>query len=279
MINLNEYRENIYHKYGIRECPHYGEDGVILKIFDEIGSSKKPHCVEFGELRVLGTTTRSFRIKYKARSLYFSGSYDFKSFYLNILDIFKIISITKSLGYLKFFLNFPFKQFVTTENIVNILYKNKVDKKNLDIMTIDLDSYDYYIIKKVLESGFRPKLFIAEYNPSYGLERKCTFPNDLDFTTDNKRSYGASYSLLDSLFKQNEYKLCFVSGFCNLFYIRNDLASQFITPNIQEEITDTNEKVLLYIERFCQKGFIPSWFNERQLSQLDFDSLDELEDI
>ena len=42
MINLNEYRENIYHKYGIRECPHYGEDGVIFKIFDEIGSSKKP---------------------------------------------------------------------------------------------------------------------------------------------------------------------------------------------------------------------------------------------
>ena len=62
MIELKEYRENIYQNYGLRECPHYGEDGVILKIFEEIGVSENPYCIEFGELRVLGTTTRSYRI-------------------------------------------------------------------------------------------------------------------------------------------------------------------------------------------------------------------------
>ena len=66
MIDLSNYRKNIYQNYGFRECPHYSEDGVILKIFDEIGVSNYPQCVEFGELRVLGTTTRAFRIFYKA---------------------------------------------------------------------------------------------------------------------------------------------------------------------------------------------------------------------
>ena len=65
MLDLSNYRENIYQNYGYRECPYYGEDGVILKIFEEIGVSDNPCCVEFGELRVLGTTTRSYRIFHK----------------------------------------------------------------------------------------------------------------------------------------------------------------------------------------------------------------------
>ena len=96
MIDLSSYRENIYQNYGLRECPHYGEDGVILKIFEEIEVSNSPQCVEFGELRVLGTTTRPFRIAHKAKAIYFSGTYDFRSFYLNVIDIFRIIFITKS---------------------------------------------------------------------------------------------------------------------------------------------------------------------------------------
>ena len=36
MINLNDFRKNIYQNDGIFECPHYSEDGVILKIFEKI---------------------------------------------------------------------------------------------------------------------------------------------------------------------------------------------------------------------------------------------------
>ena len=69
MIDLSNYKKNIYQNYGFRECPFYGEDGVIEKIFSQIGVSELPTCVEFGELRVLGTTTRSFRIRYKSKSV------------------------------------------------------------------------------------------------------------------------------------------------------------------------------------------------------------------
>ena len=79
MINLNDFRKNIYHNYGVKECPHYSEDGVIKKIFYEIGLESKPFTIEFGETRSLGTTTRAFRIGYLARAVYFVGNIDFYS--------------------------------------------------------------------------------------------------------------------------------------------------------------------------------------------------------
>tara|TARA_B100001057_G_C22848755_1_gene950100 strand:+ start:1559 stop:2398 length:840 start_codon:yes stop_codon:yes gene_type:complete len=274
MIDLNNYRENIFQNYGIRECPYYGEDGVILKIFKEVGVSKNPYCVEFGELRVLGTTTRAYRIKFKARALYFSLSYDLRSWYLNLLDVIKLIFISRSFTYLKFFFNFPFKGFANKENIISIFKKNKVSKEDLDLLTIDLDCFDYYIIKEILDSGYRPKLFIVEYNPSYGLQKKCTYPNDVSFKTNNLRIYGASYAALDQLFRPIGYKLVFVSGFCNLFYLREDLIVNFKIADIAYEITDSKEKINAYIKKYCQKGFVPSWLNEPNLTEEDFSKLD-----
>ena len=278
MIDLSEHRKNIFQNHGLRECPHYGEDGVILKIFEEIGVSKKPYCIEFGELRVLGTTTRSYRIFYKARSLYFSYSYDFRSFYLNIIDIFKVSFIKKSFGYLKFLFNLPSSYFITTSNVEDIFKKNKVPTNDLDLITVDIDSSDYYVIKQILELGYLPKLFIVEYNPSFGLNKKLSCPNDAEFKPTNLRLYGASYKALDVLMSKHNYSLCFVSGFSNLFYIRDDFSSRFKIPEIENEFTDTEEKINAYIKDHCQEGFIPSWMHSPKLSEADFLLLDSLEE-
>ena len=277
MLELKEFRENIYQNYGVRECPHYGEDGVILKIFEEIGVSENPHCIEFGELRVLGTTTRSYRIFYKAKSLYFSFSYDFRSFYLNILDVFKIVLKTTSLTYFKFLFNFPFKEFITPSNCEEIFEKNNVIKNDLDLITVDLDSGDYYVIEKILKLEYCPKVFIVEYNPSYGISRDCSFPNDIDFTPENSRIYGASYKAMNRLLNQHGYTLCFVSGFCNLFYIRDEYSDKFKVPNIHDEFTDTREKIEKYLIDHCQDGFIPSWMDAPELTAGDFKLLDDFE--
>jgi len=59
-----------------------------------------------------------------------------------------------------------------------------------------------------------------------------------------------------------------------LFYIRKDFSDQFVSPRIEDEITDTNEKILDFIQKYCQTGFLPSWFNypypsEEEISKLD----------
>lgn len=138
MIELNRFRQNIYMNFGWRECPHYGEDGVILKIFDTIGTAKKPFCIEFGESRVFGTTTRSYQINYKAKALYFTGNYSFKSYILNLVDVAKATYITKDLEILRLYNNMPFYFFVTTDNIIDLL-SIKVDDNVIDILSIDID--------------------------------------------------------------------------------------------------------------------------------------------
>ena len=145
MIDLNNFRKNIYQNEGVRECPHYSEDGVILKIFETIVINKDPLVIEFGETRSLGTTTRALRIRYKARCIYFTGNLNFKSTILNVLDIFKISFNKSDFEYLKFLFNMPFKFFVTPDNIIS-LFKKK-DVNHIDVITIDIDSYDYFIAK------------------------------------------------------------------------------------------------------------------------------------
>ena len=40
-------------------------------------------------------------------------------------------------------------------------------------------------------------------------------------------------------------------------------------PDINEEFTDTDEKISQYLEEYCQEGFIPSWMNAPKLSDED----------
>lgn len=274
-INLNNYRENIYHKAGLNECPHYSEDGVILKIFDEIAINNNPLIIEFGEHRALGTTTRAFRIKYNSKAIYFSGNLGFKSYILNVIDIFKI-SFKKSFIYLKFLFDLPFKYYVTPENIIELFKRKKV--KEIDILTIDIDSFDYYIAKKILEENYKPKLLILEYNPSLGYEEKITFPVTFSEKSkpNNKRVYGCSFKAFETLAGKYKYSLIHISGFCNLFYIQNKFAHIFKRPNLKNELIKSNKDVLLFINKFCQKGFVPSWFNSPELNSEELKFFDKL---
>ena len=268
MVNLKEFQNNIYHNAGFNECPHYGEDGVILKIFEKIKPSKKPLIIEFGETRSLGTTTRSFRIKYKSKAIYFTGDLSIKSTVLNILDVLKITVRNFNFQYLKFLFNLPFKYFVTPNNIIELFEKNKVD--NIDILTIDIDSYDYFIAKKILENSYMPKLLILEYNYSLGYKNSITFPFPVpESMSTNKRAFGASYNALFKLASSFNYKLIHISGFCNLFFIRNDYKDYFLSPDLNSDLIKNNDDIINFLKNHCQIGFIPSWFSEQELKESD----------
>ena len=270
MINLKEYRKNIYQNEGLRECPHYGEDGVILKIFEIVKPNKFPLIIEFGETRSLGTTTRSFRIKYKSKSIYFTGDLTFRSTVLNILDIFKIAFGRLNPIYLKFLFNMPFKFFVTPENVIDLFNMKKVS--DIDILCVDIDSYDYFIARKILSNGFLPKLLILEYNYSLGYDKCISYPYPGLSTVSNKRAYGASYLAMFNLASMYNYKLVHISGFCNLFFVRDDFKEFFYEPDLNADLIKNKEDIDVFLRDHCQNGFFPSWYNENDLKDSDLDS-------
>jgi hypothetical protein len=274
-IDLNLYRKNIYTNSGIRPCPGYGEDGVLEEIFNKIQVSRNPLCVEFGELRSLGTTSRSFKIKYFARSLYFSGSLDLKSKVLNICDVLKLVYTQKNIKYIKFLFNLPTKQFAIPSNICKII--NKFTKKEIDLFVCDIDSFDFEIVKEMLHGNIRPRVLIVEYNPSLPADSEIYWPETkVRNVNTNKRLYGASYLAWEGLLSKNGYSLVHISGFCNLHYIRTDIDHNFTKPNIAIEITDTKEKCLDFAAKYCLPGFKPSWLDSPNLDSDEISQLTKL---
>lgn len=58
--------------------------------------------------------------------------------------------------------------FVTQDNIQQV--KNISLYNDPDVFSLDIDSTDYYIAKAVMAMGFRPKIFVVEYNSAFGPE-------------------------------------------------------------------------------------------------------------
>ncbi len=69
--------------------------------------------------------------------------------------------------------------FATKDNVAELgrraLYTNP------DVFSLDIDGNDYHVAEAVLSSGLRPKIFIVEYNSSFGPDMSVTIPYREDF--------------------------------------------------------------------------------------------------
>jgi hypothetical protein len=110
--------------------------------------------------------------------------------------------------------------FVTPISILPVLQSFPV--KNPDFFSLDIDSFDFDVAKEILTSGFRPKIFLVEYNSAYGPET-LTHYSFSDFTKKvpiNSKNWGCSISKWNSLFEEFDYKFVTVdeSG-VNAFFV------------------------------------------------------------
>ena len=59
-----------------------------------------------------------------------------------------------------------FKEIFWPDNIVKLFKKYKV-KKKFDLLSVDTDSYDFFMLETILEAGYKPRVIIAEYNANF----------------------------------------------------------------------------------------------------------------
>jgi hypothetical protein len=96
--------------------------------------------------------------------------------------------------------------------------------KDPDVFIIDIDGIDYYVLRKILECGFRPKILVVEYNSAFGPQRSVTVRYRSDFSRRNGQSltlaYGASVSAWRRLLSQYQYRFVTVeSSGVNAFFL------------------------------------------------------------
>jgi hypothetical protein len=96
--------------------------------------------------------------------------------------------------------------FVTPDSILEEL--NNFPINNPDFFSLDIDSFDYDVAKAILTFGFRPKIFLVEYNSSFGSE-KLDYYSYLDFQEKKSlsdKNFGCSISQWHNLFTDFGYK-------------------------------------------------------------------------
>ena len=112
---------------------------------------------------------------------------------------------------------------VTPETINNILQSNSFDGE-VDLFSIDIDSYEYWILNNF--EAWRPRVLVVECNALFGPTRAVTVPFE-PFPPNLPKTYrGASLSALNKAAIKKGYRLIFCDNEgCNAFFLRNDVAS------------------------------------------------------
>lgn len=204
-------------RFGRQSFSQAEEDGITLEILNRIGRLHDGIFAEFG----VGTGMENNTLVLRAMG--------WKGFWVGNENLaFEVNCSEDSFKYIK--------SWITLENIVPIAEnaKEKIGGAEIDVISLDLDGNDLFLVKALLEGGFLPKLFIAEYNSKYFPPVEWSIVYDPEHQWAGDDYFGASLMSFSLLFSEYNYKLvcCNSNTGANAFFVREEYSSLFTdVPN------------------------------------------------
>ena len=210
-----------------------GEDGILNFLTDKI-KNKSRDFVEIGSANGINNNTSFLAIIKKFSGVMIEG--DSHNSWLSRLVYRKYNQSVLSLD-----------GFVNLNNINFFIHK--FPSQNPDVLSIDIDGIDYYILKQILERGIRPKILVVEYNASFGPLKSICVPYDSSFDYSlahhTRLYYGVSISGWRNCLEPYGYKLITVDS-CgvNAFFVLisefdidfgSDLNGSYFIDNVYEK--------------------------------------------
>jgi hypothetical protein len=99
-------------------------------------------------------------------------------------------------------------------------------QRDPDVLSLDIDGCDYYVLRSLLDAGMRPRILVVEYNSVYGPERSATieYQERFDFTTAHPTQlyYGVSIAGWRTYLERQGYRFVTVE--------RNGVNAFFVDP-------------------------------------------------
>lgn len=207
----NENRGLIMKQYEEKTFSQNGEDGIIQYIFDTIGATNKV-AVEIG----VSVTARDELGNYISTALENNtarlGNSNWKLFWFDIIEPYSIPNNCT-------FVN----KFLTKDNIVECFEQLNIPKE-FDILSIDIDSNDYYLRDAL--KGYSPRVVISEYNGCFDGSTEHIMPYDENYIWpgETDTTYGASLKSLTKQANELGYDLVYCeSRGVNAFFVRRDI--------------------------------------------------------
>lgn len=191
MVNLTTYKKNI--------TSEAGEDGILEKIFEIIGSGNKT-CVEFGagDGKLLSNS-------YNLVNHHGWGAVYIESDKNNFSKLKKRYELNKKVICLKKFVDL--QEYSCLDKILSDIHLIK----NFDLLSIDIDGNDYHIWDSIKE--YAPRVVVIENNGTIPLEIEFVCPR-------NSYGVGSSSKSLVELGKNKGYELVAHTG-QNCIFVNN----------------------------------------------------------
>lgn len=131
------------------------------------------------------------------------------------------------------------KCLVNTSNVTSEvslgLISMKLSMQSVDVLSIDIDSFDYQICKQLMMDSIYPKVIIVEYNGKFPPPIKFIYP--VDEPWDGSDFSGCSLQSWIELLGQYQYTLvcCNVTG-VNAFFVQNKYLDAF--ADVPKDVTE-----------------------------------------
>ena len=109
-----------------------------------------------------------------------------------------------------------------TQGNINQLFKQAEVPNDIGVMSIDIDGMDYWIWKAI-DTKYRPRLVMIEYNSYLGPDRLAVMPYADDYQWDQTSYMGSSLRSITNMANDKGYQLigCDIWG-TNAFYVPDE---------------------------------------------------------
>lgn len=170
-----------------------GEDGIIDVLRKQLIESNR-YFIEMGSADGIDNNTAWLLIAEKFNGIMIEGD-------SHLVERAKRMVINYSIG------AECYNLFVTRDTAAEL--KSLALHFDPDVFSLDIDGNDYYVAVSLLGVGFRPKIFVVEYNAVYGRKRCCTIKYDPEFVYSKAHPtclyYGVSIAGWCKFFESNGY--------------------------------------------------------------------------
>jgi len=193
-----------------------GEDGIINYLFSKLNISNAKF-VEIGVGDYSESNTRFIYENSFSKGLIVDIEKDFKK------------KVSQNINLWKGLLEIENTE-ITSENINSVLDKYNLNK-NLDLFSLDIDGVDYWVLKNMNKRI--SKLFVVEYNPTFGHNLEITVPNVKNFNRFKSHYsgcyYGASLKAIIKMMDSKGYEFIGTNKLnFNAFFVVDKLAHEFV---------------------------------------------------
>jgi hypothetical protein len=238
-------------KHGFRVCSQADEDGILREIFRRIGETNRMF-VELGAAEGIENNTL-FLLLQGWQGIWIEGS-EKKAKAARNRFASEINSARLAIE----------QRFLTPANIEEVLHRHKSAPKEIDLLSIDLDGNDYYILEAI--ESVSPRVILAEYNAKFPPDVVWVMEYNEHHRYDSTDYFGASLKAFELMLSARGYTLvgCNLLG-TNAFFVRADLAKDppFCSPFTAENHYEPPRYYLRHaFDSGIAAGFGPGKFGE-----------------